>query len=331
MNYIIESEYAGKTVKDFLRSEVKPSNRLLTLLKSRDNGILVNDKRVTVRYILSDGDLLSLNYEDKAGGETGEDEDRNIVPNDSLLELIKVLYEDNYIIAFNKPCGMPSHPSINHFDDTLANAAMAYFKRKNQAINFRSVNRLDKNTSGIVLMAKNKLVSAKLNDLIKLGHIKKIYNAIIIGDIDCCDEAEINRKFKNLGGVFRYDSETKSGEITAPIKREKDSIIKRICAVDGDYSRTEFKVLDVINTGEDKKRSYLEVYPKTGRTHQIRVHFYSIGYPLAGDDWYFIDEPDNNISRLALHASYLEFVHPVTRNNISINCDPCEDLLSIKL
>ena len=326
MNYIIESEYAGKTVKDFLRSEVKPSNRLLTLLKSRDDGILVNDSRVTVRYILSDGDLLSLNYEDKAGGESGEDEDRNIVPNDSLLDLIKVLYEDEYIIAFHKPSGMASHPSINHFDDTLANAAMSYFKRKNQAINFRSVNRLDKNTSGIVLMAKNKLVSAKLNDLIKLGHIKKVYNAIIMGDIDRCDEAGINREFKNLGGVFRYDRATKSGEITAPIKREKDSIIKRICAVDGDYSRTEFKVLRV---SEDKKRSYLAVYPKTGRTHQIRVHFCSIGYPLAGDDWYFIDEPDNNMSRLALHASYLEFVHPISGDNISINCELSEGLLSI--
>ena len=320
MNYIIESDYARKTVKDFLKKEVKPSHRLLTILKNKDNGILVNNTKVTVRYVLSTGDLLSLNYEDEEN-----EENENIVPNDSLLESIEVIYEDDYMIAFNKPCGMPSHPSINHFDDTLANAAVSYFKNKNQSINFRSVNRLDKNTSGIVLIAKNKMISAKLNGLIKSGNIKKVYKAIIVGNIDSCDKEKINSRLKSVGGIFCYDKETKAGEITAPIKREKESIIKRICDIDGDYSKTEFRVLQI---SENKKFSYLEIYPKTGRTHQIRVHFYSIGYPLAGDDLYFIDEPSGNniINRHALHASSLEFIHPVTGDNININCELCADM-----
>ena len=322
MNYIIKSEYAGKTVKEFLKNEVKPSNKLLALLKNRDNGILVNHRRVTVRHILSSGDVLSLNYEDD-----NNRENINIVPNDSLLKSIDIIYEDDYMIAVDKPYGMPSHPSLNHFDDTLANAVTAYFKNKNQVINFRSVNRLDKNTSGIVLIAKNKMISAKLNDLIKTGNIKKIYKAIITGNIDCCEQEKINNDLKTVGGLFCYDKNTKTGQITAPIKREKESIIKRICSADGDSSKTDFQVLRI---SEDKKLCYLEIYPLTGRTHQIRVHFHSIGYPLLGDDLYFIEGAtvykNNIIKRHALHASSIEFVHPMTRDNINISCELCEDM-----
>jgi len=313
MEFIIKSEDSGINIKDFLRREINPSRKLLNLTKNKPDGILINGERMTVRYNLKPGDILNFNYV--------TDADYMPAANESLLELIEIVYEDDYILCVNKPPDMPSHPSFNHLDDTLANAVAAHYLRQNINIKFHPVNRLDKDTSGLVLIAKDRLISPKLNALIKRGEIKKIYQAIVSGDLSGLKPNEISE----------YDPANKTGRIAAPIRREHDSIIKRTCAPDGDYALTEFKFIK--SNGEI---SLAEVYPITGRTHQIRVHFQAAGFALLGDDFYYNNleltqamREKYNIKRHALHAVSLEFAHPVTKSNIKIECAPPEDMQKI--
>ncbi|MCL2095499.1 MAG: RluA family pseudouridine synthase [Oscillospiraceae bacterium] len=332
MDFVVKSEYHGKTVKDFLRANIDISRNMLILLKNKSDGITVNKTRVTVRFVLSEGDILSLNYEDI-------DEIYNkssVVENRNLLDLIDIIYEDDFILAANKPPGMPSHPSINHFDDTLANAVTAYFGNQNISFIYRAVNRLDKNTSGIALIAKDKITSAKLNNMMQKGDIRKTYIGALNGDVNIIYPnnrrkiGEINKSLEKLGGRFEYDEGKDLWRITAPIKRERGSIIKRVCAPDGDYAETEFKILkscDKINA------SVAEIYPKTGRTHQIRLHFHAIGFALLGEDLYCepetIDPVKSGIDRHALHAYSLEFIHPESNKKIVIKCELPNDMSDI--
>jgi len=322
MDFVVQSEYNGKTVKEFVKLTLNPSRRMLIMLKNKSDGILVNKDRVTVRYVLSEGDIVSLNYENI--DEINQDKSF-VIENQNLLNLLDIIYEDDFMLAINKPPYMPSHPSINHFDDTLANIVVAYFRNKNIKSFYRAVNRLDKNTSGIVLAAKDKISSARLNDMMKRGEINKTYIAVLNGDIkNFCETDAINKKLSEADGLFEYDAINKTGRITASIKREQDSIIKRICAKDGDYSVTEFKVLK-----SDGKLSVLEVYPKTGRTHQIRLHFYTIGLPLLGEDLYCDNNMGSGLNRHALHAYSVEFYHPENNNRMIISCEPPDDMKNI--
>ena len=322
MDFVIKSEYDGKIIKDFIKYNYNISRNMLILLKNKSDGIMVNGNRVTVRYVLSEGDILSLNYED--ADEIYKDKSF-VAENQNLLSLLDIIYEDDFILAVNKPPNMPSHPSINHFDDTLANMVVTYFRNKNIKSFFRAANRLDKNTSGIVLIAKNKIMSARLNETMRKGGIRKTYIAALNGNVNDIYSEEINKKLGEIGGFLEYDGIKKTGRIAAPIRREHDSIIKRVCAKDGDYSETEFKVLK-----SNDKASVLEVYPKTGRTHQIRLHFHAIGFPLLGEDLYCENtNQDYQINRHALHAYSLEFNHPENNKNFNLSCELPEDMLSI--
>jgi 23S rRNA pseudouridine1911/1915/1917 synthase len=305
MDFVVKSEYAGKTVKEFLRPNINLSRNMLILLKNKSDGIMVNGKRATVRYMLSDGDILSLNYED--ADEINRDKN-SVAENQNLLHLLDIIYEDGFILAVNKPPGMPSHPSLNHFDDTLANIVVAHFRNNNISSFYRAVNRLDRNTSGVVLIAKDKITSARLNGMMKQGDIRKTYIAALTGNVN--------------------DIYPDGGRIIAPIRRERGSIIKRITAPDGDYAETEFKVLKY-----NDKASVVEVYPITGRTHQIRVHFQHIGFPLLGEDLYCGaargDTAPRKIDRHALHAYSLGFDHPRSNKKMLIKCELPEDMASI--
>jgi len=327
MDFVIKSENAGKTIKDFIRYNYNISRRMLILLKNKSDGITVNGVRVTVRFVLSEGDVLSLNYEN--ADEIYQDKSF-VIENQSLLDKLNIIYEDDFILAVNKPPDMPSHPSINHFDDTLANLVVAYFRNNNIKSFYRAANRLDKNTSGIVLIAKNKIMSARLNEMMRRGGIEKTYITVLNGNIETlCDSnklEEINKNLSEIDGCITYNPENKMGCITAPIKREQDSIIKRVCAKDGDYSKTEFKVIKA-----NKNASVLEVFPKTGRTHQIRLHFYTVGFPLMGEDLYGENNthPDYHINRHALHAYRLEFDHPENNEKMNVVCELSEDIKGI--
>ena len=321
MDFVVKSEYSGKTVKDFIKASFDISRKMLILLKNKSDGIMVNGIRVTVRFVLSEGDILSLNYEN---ADEILKENSFVAENQSLLPLLNIIYEDDFILAVNKPPNMPSHPSINHFDDTLANLVVTYFRNNNISSFYRAVNRLDKNTSGIVLIAKDKIMSARLNGMMQNGYIRKTYIAVLNGNVNHI-YLENLLKIAEIGGVFEYDPNEKTGRIIAPIRREHDSIIKRVCAIDGDYCETEFKILK-----SNDNISVAEVYPKTGRTHQIRLHFHAIGCPLLGEDLYCENNNETcEIKRHALHAYSLEFFHPENNKKMTIKCELPEDMLSI--
>ncbi len=275
MRFIITNKEAGIEIKAFLKN-INMSASLIKKLKKIPNGILVNGLHQNVTYRLLENDVLEINYDD-----TEEEANEYLEPVDIQVEII---YEDENITAVNKGPHMPTHESINNRGNSLANA-LAYRYRDKPYV-FRATNRLDKDTSGVVLTANNKYYAGMLSTKITKGEILKEYIAVVFGRLDGC------------------------GTIEAPIKRMGESIIKRIVSDDGEYALTEYKVLVACD-----EASVVLVRPKTGRTHQIRVHMAHIGHGIIGDEMYHM--PSNLIDRQALHCYKMnvlgigEFVAPL--------------------
>ena len=276
LQYIITNEQSGMTVRSFLQQFLKPSTKMLKHLKYREDGIRVNGAHCTVRKILSEGDVLELALTDS------EASDR-IAP----VELpIEILYEDDDLVVPSKPADMPTHPSHGHYDDTVANALAFRYAKQGTPFVFRPINRLDRNTSGLLLVARNKLSAGRLTRSLDSGRIRKSYLAILDGEMT-----------------------EQEGVIDACLHRTAESIIVReVCspdAPDADAARTEYRVLAVQNG-----HTLVLAHPITGRTHQLRVHFAHLGHPITGDDLYGTVTP--LIPRHALHAVSLTFPHPAT-------------------
>ena len=264
MEFVILKENEGQTIKEFLR-EKHISAGLLKRLKKIENGITVNSVHQNVTYRLMENDILSLITAD-----FDDDENEYLEPVDLPIEIV---YEDENITVVNKPSNMPTHQSLNNHDNTLANALKYRYREKKYV--FRAANRLDKDTSGLVVTANNRYYAALLSEKIKRGEAQKYYVAVVHGRVDC------------------------DGRIDAPIDRVGESIIKRIVRPDGEHAVTEYK--SILN---GDKISVLLVKPVTGRTHQIRVHMAYIGHPIIGDSLYF--EKSEEIDRQALHCLKME-------------------------
>ena len=287
MKYIIDESCGGKTVKSYLFGTLHFSRALVVRLKEKENGIVLNGRRVVVTEVLSSGDVLELAVED---AERGENIRQTEMP-------LAILFEDDRYIAVNKPPALPTHPSLYHYDDTLANGLAWYFAKKGRPFVFRTVNRLDRDTSGVVLVSKDKDASAKMNRLIAARKADKRYIALVDGDV-----AEDH------------------GFIEKNIARAEESIIlRRVCKSGGEYALTEYTVLERKNG-----KTLLCATPHTGRTHQLRVHFAYLGHPIEGDDLY--GETSPHIARQALHALELSFDHPFTGERVEIFAPPPEDL-----
>ena len=297
MEFIIDREHHGKTVLSYVRHTLQISSRMLTVLKQTENGITVNGAHVTVRRVLCAGDVLCLAIDDTAARAS-----HNIPPADLPLE---VLYEDAHVIAMNKPPHMPTHPSHNHHEDTLANALAYRYAQAGVPFVFRPMGRLDRNTSGVVLAAKDKVASGMLTAAIKAGEVQKTYLAIVTGELP-------------------VDQETHTVE--CGIRRMADSVIMRTTCEDStdpsEASITDYEVLDARDG-----LSLVRVKPRTGRTHQIRVHFSYIGHPLLGDELY--GTPDARIDRHALHALCLEFPLPFTEQRVCVKAPVAQDMLAL--
>lgn len=292
MNYTIKEEYNDKYVLDYCQKELNMSRSEISALKKKPDGIVLNGCRVTVRAVLKKNDCLSLKREDST-----EEENRNIVPTYIPIDII---YEDSDIIAVNKPYGMPTHPSRLHFDDTLANALAYYFKAQDIPFVFRAVNRLDRDTSGVVIVAKNKASAYFLSSEMANGGFQKKYTAIVSGHI------------------------TKPGVIIKNIKRKNESIIERtVCdPEEGQYCETQYEPI-----ASDGKLTVLSVWPKTGRTHQIRVHLSSCGYAICGDSLY--NGNTEIIKRQALHCSSITFKHPQSKKSITVVAELHNDIKNL--
>lgn len=291
MDIIIDEKIAGKTIRAFTRGDLGFSSAILKKLKFSEGGILVNGEFVTVRYVLQVGDVLSLAMDDRE-----EDVSPYIVPADLPLP---VVYEDECVTVINKPPNMPSHPSFGHPLDTAANA-LAYRYRDRTYV-FRPVNRLDRDTSGVMLTANTKLAAHRMALSMQRGQIDKSYIAIVEG-IPPADE----------------------GVIDGYMHRVADSIIEReTCDADAPGARraiTEYKVLGA----SEKGYSVILARPITGRTHQIRVQLTSIGCPLVGDTLYGRKEAE--MSRHALHAYKTEFPHPADGRTMRVVAPLPEDM-----
>lgn len=288
-----ENKFIGLTVKEILTNELGFSKRAITSLKNRPDGILINGEHATVRAIIKENDILTINLDDKG------DNSEKLVPS---LTLPDVIYEDEDIIAVNKPPFMPTHQSQGHFYDTLANSLAYYFSLKERPFVFRSINRLDRNTSGIVLVAKSRLASAKLSNQMKNNGISKSYVVILQGEL------------KQDGGTIE----------THIRRKEKSIILREVCdkCDDSKIAITSYKVL-----AKNNGLSLVLAIPVTGRTHQLRVHFAHLGSPILGDDLY--GKKSDYINRHALHAVSLRFDHPNSNEKFELFAPLPLDMQSI--
>ena len=260
MKFVINNENRNCKIKDFLRKNQISSN-LLKRLKKLPNGITVNGMHQNVTYVLKENDVLELNIND-----FDDDMNEYLEPVDLPIEII---YEDENLTVVNKPSGMPTHESLNNRGNTLANALK--YRYNDKLYVFRATNRLDKDTSGIVITANNRFYASLLSNKIKNNEISKEYIAVVNGEL------------------------TGEGTINAPIDRVGESIIKRMVREDGEEAISTYKAL-----ASTKEASLVLLTPITGRTHQLRVHMAYIGHPIMGDIMY--GEASEYISRQALHC-----------------------------
>lgn len=276
LSYTIDDTYHLTQIGDFLRQH-NFSRQVIIHLKKTKEGILLNDKWAYINDKLHAGDILTIRLIEESSSD-------QIVP----IEMdIDIVYEDEDILVVNKPANTPIHPSINNYDNSLANGLVHYYQKQNLPFVFRCVNRLDRDTTGLVLLAKNMYSSCILSEMVRNREIHREYLAIVEGKLE------------------------ESGIIDAPIGRKDGSIIERsIDYENGQSAITHFTLLEYKNSF-----SLASIILETGRTHQIRVHMKHIGHPLPGD---FIYNPNfTHIGRQALHSHKLTFHHPITKEEMT--------------
>lgn len=278
LDYNIQSTDSYSTVKEVLKAYFRISDRLLIKLK-KNKKIYLNDQITNINSTVSSGDKISfeLNF---------LEDNSNIIAKKMNLNII---YEDDAYIVLNKPAGIPVHPSMDHYTDSLSNGLKYYFEKIGLKRKIRPVNRLDKNTSGLVIFAKNEYIQECLIKQMQENLFHKEY-------ISICE------------GKF----EKECGTINAPIKRKENSIIERCINKDGEIAITEYEVLQY---NKSYNISIVKCVLKTGRTHQIRVHMKYINHPIIGDTLY--GNLSNLINRQALHSYKVSFNHPINKKPVT--------------
>lgn len=271
LKFIVPEQYDGICAKRFLKEYCSLSTRMITSLKRKNEGILMNGKILRTIDPVFEGQQVIVNLPDEAS--------EFITPVDRELD---VIYEDSFLLIVNKPPYVPVHPVKQYQTDTIANYVMAYSKKRGEQYVFRAINRLDRNTSGLVMIAKDRFTVNKLKN-----RVDKTYYALVEGEV------------KN------------GGTVCAPIGLREDSKIVRHVIDEGAPAVTHY---DVINS--TKEISLLKLWLETGKTHQIRCHMAYLGHPLLGDDLY--GGKRDIIQRHALHCEKMVFNHPVTNEQIEL-------------
>lgn len=290
LNYIITEEFHNKTIEQFLKSEEFPHQAIVQLKKTQE-GILRNGNWAYVNEQLHVSDKLELHLVEDVADTTIQP-----IPVD-----LSIVYEDEDLVIIDKAANMPIHPSMNHHEGTLANGLLHYYQSQGQAFTFRCINRLDRDTSGLTIVAKHLLSAGILSRQVSNREISRTYRAIVEGLVN------------------------DNGTIDAPIGRVDGSTIERHVDYDhGERAITHYKRLAY---DEEKDLSLVELHLETGRTHQIRVHMKYIGHPIIGD---FLYNPNYQFcNRQALHSAALEFIHPVTKEKMHFASSLPEDLKCI--
>lgn len=282
ISYINEEE--NLTLKEVLLDKLNFSVRSLSKMK-RYKTVKVNNTYIRPADKINKGDLIEVRIDEDMA---------DFKPQDLKLS---ILYDDFDIIMVNKPPFMVVHPTKSHYENTIANGVTHYIMEKDEKVKVRFVNRLDMNTSGLVIVAKNPYAQFVLSSDMKDNKVEKIYIAVVKGVV-----------------------ESDFGTINEPIYRPTDDSIKRIVHEDGQPSVTHFEVVERL-----KDATVLKLKLETGRTHQIRVHLNHIGHGIIGDELYgYVDE--NLIKRQALHAYSLKFKQPRTRENLEFNAPLPKDM-----
>lgn len=287
--YTVHDKILPCTVGEFLKHKGF-SRQIIIQLKKTHQGILVNNEWAYVRTPLKANDTITIQLLEETPSE-------NIVPVPLPLDIV---YEDEDILLVNKSANMPVHPSINNYDNTLANGIAYYYKMQEKPFIFRCINRLDRDTTGLLIIAKNALSASILSNQMKKREIHRTYLAVV-------------------SGFPKKNADT----ITAPIARKDNSAIER--CIDFQKGEPAITHYQVISSKEDY--SLLKLSLETGRTHQIRVHMKYIGNPLLGD---YLYNPDfSRIQRVALHSYSLSFVHPITGETMNFSAKLPEDMAAL--
>lgn len=289
IDYIIDEDSAGLRVEQFLRRK-RYSGQNLSEIKRMPKSILVNGVHYYMRQELSTGDHLQVRICETQNSE-------KIPPTKLPLDII---YEDEDLLVLNKPAGMPIHPSLNNYTNSIANALAYYFQSQGKPFIFRCCNRLDRDTSGLTIVSKHLVSGSILSDMTKYREVHREYLAIARGSVTPSE-----------------------GTIQAPLGRKEGTIIERTVDWEhGEDAVTHYKVVKEANG-----HSLVSLRLETGRTHQIRIHMKYLGYPLIGD---YLYNPDMEyMTRQALHSHHMEFTHPITGEYMSFTAALPEDMARV--
>lgn len=289
IDYIIDEDSAGLRVEQFLRRK-RYSGQNLSEIKRMPKSILVNGVHYYMRQELSKGDHLQVRICETQNSE-------KIPPTKLPLDII---YEDEDLLVLNKPAGMPIHPSLNNYTNSMANALAYYFQSQGKPFIFRCCNRLDRDTSGLTIVSKHLVSGSILSDMTKYREVHREYLAIARGSVTPSE-----------------------GTIQAPLGRKEGTIIERTVDWEhGEDAVTHYKVVKEANG-----HSLVSLRLETGRTHQIRIHMKYLGYPLIGD---YLYNPDMEyMTRQALHSHHMEFTHPITGEHMSFTAPLPEDMARV--
>ena len=292
LEYIIDDVWDGKIVKALLQHEGF-SATVISGLKKNPKGICIGNKKVTVLKTLHKGDILTIRVRNRPEDEAAD----RIRPTDIP---VNILYEDEDIAVVNKPADLPTHTAQHNHDHTLGNAMAFHWAKRHEKYIYRPISRLDKDTTGVLIIAKNAHAAGKLGIALKNREIKRRYIALVSGKLDG------------------------EGRIDVPIVRDENSIIKRKVASseqENEHNRaiTHYQVLE-----SNEEYSLVLLQLETGRTHQIRVHMSHLGHSLCGD-WLYGKE-NELLSRPALHSYDISFVHPITCKKMHFIAPVSEDM-----
>ena len=289
IDYIIDEDSAGLRVEQFLRRK-RYSGQNLSEIKRMPKSILVNGVHYYMRQELSTGDHLQVRICETQNSE-------KIPPTKLPLDII---YEDEDLLVLNKPAGMPIHPSLNNYTNSIANALAYYFQSQGKPFIFRCCNRLDRDTSGLTIVSKHLVSGSILSDMTKYREVHREYLAIARGSVTPSE-----------------------GTIQAPLGRKEGTIIERTVDWEhGEDAVTHYKVVKEANG-----HSLVSLRLETGRNHQIRIHMKYLGYPLIGD---YLYNPDMEyMTRQALHSHHMEFTHPITGAHMSFTAPLPEDMARV--